>query len=138
MKKLWNILLTLLSLVALTYTRKVRKSKSGYMVRENIIFVMADDLDVYLNSTSVMKKTERLLKDQGVTFTNAFTTSPLCCPSRSSILTGRYAHNHHVNSNNKNCSGPEWIAGPEKQSIGKLMQEAGYRTGKNLFFSLIF
>ena len=90
---------------------------------------MADDLDVNLGSTDVLKKTKRILQDEGVTFTNAFTTSPLCCPSRSSILTGRYAHNHHVNSNNKNCSGPAWIEGPEKQNFGKLLQDSGYVTG---------
>lgn len=109
-----------------------RKKKRGHVIKgqkPNIIFVMADDLDVVLGSPEVMVKTKKLLRDEGVTFKNTFTTSPLCCPSRSSILTGRYAHNHHVNTNNQNCSGPSWIDGPEKQTFGKLMQEAGYRTG---------
>ena len=42
---------------------------------------------------------ERLQNDPGTEFTNAFVTTPLCCPSRGSIFTGRYAHNHHVSAN---------------------------------------
>uniref|UniRef100_A0A069DML9 Sulf extracellular sulfatase n=1 Tax=Clytia hemisphaerica TaxID=252671 RepID=A0A069DML9_9CNID len=106
-----------------------RKFKRGYLSnRPNIIFIMADDLDVTLGSPDVMRKTNVLLRQQGVTFKNAFTTSPLCCPSRSSILTGRYTHNHHVHSNNKNCSGPGWINKEEKETMGVFMQQAGYQT----------
>jgi len=97
--------------------------------KKNIIFLLADDLDVSLNSMTVMQKTNRLFQKEGVSFTNAFSTSPLCCPSRSSILTGKYEHNHHVNTNSYPvCAGPAWINGPEKQSIGILMQQAGYKT----------
>lgn len=111
------------------------KFKRGYSTerRPNIVFILADDLDITLGSPEVMFKTNRLLRREGVTFKNAFTSSPLCCPSRSSILTGRYTHNHHVNTNNKNCSGPGWTEKEEKETYGRFMQDAGYQTGKNLF-----
>ena len=113
--------------------KKMRKRKRGFRIspqvkRPNIIFVMADDLDVNLGSPEVMFKTKRILREGGTEFKNAFTTSPICCPSRSSILTGRYAHNHNVQTNNRNCSGPEWRMGMEKENFGRYMQEAGYET----------
>lgn len=113
-----------------------KKFKRGYdsnNKRPNIIFIMADDLDVTLGSPEVMRKTNAIFRDAGVSFKNAFTTSPLCCPSRSSILTGRYTHNHHVHSNNKNCSGPGWIDREEKETMGVFMQQAGYKTGIFLY-----
>ena len=42
----------------------------------------------------------QLIGDQGTTFANAFANDPLCCPSRSTFLTGQYAHNHGVVTGN--------------------------------------
>src|SRR3546814_6117975 len=41
----------------------------------------------------------RSIADQGTTFANAFVTSPLCCPSRVSILRGQYARNTGIVGN---------------------------------------
>src|SRR5215210_3049091 len=62
--------------------------------RPNIILILADDLD--LASAQQMPKLRSLLMEEGASFKNAFFTYPLCCPSRATILTGLYAHNHRV------------------------------------------
>ena len=47
----------------------------------------------------VMKTVGKELKRKGVTMKRYYNNFPLCCPSRSTILTGQYAHNHQVLSN---------------------------------------
>jgi arylsulfatase A-like enzyme len=88
--------------------------------RPNIMIVVTDDQA--LHSMSVMPETRRWLVQGGTRFPNAFVTTPQCCPSRSSILTGRYAHNHgvHDNSQGKRLD--------QRSTLERYLQEAGYRT----------
>ena len=65
--------------------------------RPNILFVMTDDQDAA--SLKYMPNVNDLVKNQGTTFRNAHFSYPLCCPSRATMLTGLYAHNHGVTSN---------------------------------------
>ncbi|KAK5876666.1 hypothetical protein CesoFtcFv8_025998 [Champsocephalus esox] len=64
--------------------------------RPNIVLILTDDLDIAIGGLSPLTKTKKLIGDAGISFTNAFVASPLCCPSRASILTGKYPHNHHT------------------------------------------
>ena len=86
---------------------------------------------LFPGSMSAMNKTKTVLGKFGANFVNAFVTTPMCCPSRSSILTGQYVHNHHVYSNVDHCGSNEWVNGPELQTFAKYLKDADYRTGKS-------
>ena len=94
----------------------------------NIVFVLTDDLD--LAEMRYMLNVHRLLADQGVTFSRYFVSNSLCCPSRSSILRGQYAHNTGVESNGGLNGGfaTAYRLGIEKSTIATWLHDAGYRT----------
>lgn len=89
--------------------------------RPNILIILTDDQRA--NGTMrIMRHTRRLFKKNGTEFTQAFATTPLCCPSRASIFTGRYAHNHGVRNN----SSAEAL--DHRSTIQGYLDRVGYRT----------
>jgi N-acetylglucosamine-6-sulfatase len=79
----------------------------------DIVVIMADDLDARSFQTALadgctvdgrpcLPNLRRFLVTPGTTFSESFASLPLCCPSRSTYLTGQYPHNHQVLRN----SGP--------------------------------
>jgi N-acetylglucosamine-6-sulfatase len=97
--------------------------------RPNILFVLTDDQDV--DSVAEMPTLVSRLVEKGTTFDRAFATTALCCPSRTSILRGQYAHNHHVWGNLAPAGGFRGFQEEdlEGSTVATWLDEAGYHTG---------
>jgi N-acetylglucosamine-6-sulfatase len=94
----------------------------------NMILVLADDLDVA--SVEKMPEINSLLAEEGASFEGSFVSYPTCCPSRATMLTGLYSHNHDVRGNKHPVGGFEKFRdeGLEESTIAARLQEEGYRT----------
>ena len=93
--------------------------------RPNILFILLDDLrdEGIMDVAEVLPKTKQWLQAGGTTFTQAVTTTPLCCPERATIWSGRYGHNHGVFDNHLGGTlDRDWI-------IPRYLRDAGYTTG---------
>jgi len=77
----------------------------------------------------VMPKTQDLLVSQGTSFTRFYTSYPLCCPSRTTFLTGQYAHNTGVQGNFPDTDGGGYakLRDPGR-TLPVWLQSAGYET----------
>ena len=96
-------------------------------VRPNLVLVLTDDLDV--RTTESLPRLPALMTQPGLTFSRAYVTTSLCAPSRASLLTGRYAHNHGVLYNSGPQGGfPAFRASGESQTVAVWLKAAGYRT----------
>lgn len=94
----------------------------------NIVLILVDDMRA--TDYQALPKTKELLGSRGVTFENFFVTTPVCCPSRSSILLGQYVHNHNVRRNSGPTGGWETFHEQkhERRTIALALQDEGYRT----------
>lgn len=56
----------------------------GGLVMETLIFLSC----VFTGSMEYMPETLKVFRDAGVEFRHGYVSTPICCPSRSSLLTG--------------------------------------------------
>jgi N-acetylglucosamine-6-sulfatase len=98
------------------------------VTQPNVIFVLTDDLD-YASAFKMPEIRSRLI-EEGISLEEAFVSHPICCPSRATILTGLYDHNHGVKGNSPPEGGFQTFVseGHEENTIGTRLQEAGYQT----------
>lgn len=97
--------------------------------RPNVVVIMSDDQTV--DSVQYEKHVLNEIGAKGATFANNFVNFSLCCPSRSTFLTGLYAHNHHVMGNAPPKGG--FVRFERLDSNNDLplwLQASGYHTGE--------
>jgi N-acetylglucosamine-6-sulfatase len=90
----------------------------------NIVVIVTDDQTLASLSAATMPNTVDLIGTEGTEFTNAIATTPLCCPSRATLLTGQYAHNHGTLANTPGYAALRGKA----NTLPAWLRQAGYRT----------
>ena len=99
----------------------------------NIVLVLTDDQDHFhgSNDTSLnaMPRAHALLAQQGGTFENFYVNTPVCCPSRSELFSGRLNHNIRMPTPAGGCmhmdsNSVEW----QTNTVATGLQAVGYRT----------
>ena len=93
----------------------------------NVVFILSDDhrydfMSFHPQAPDFLETPELdRMAAQGAHLQNAFVTTALCSPSRASILTGRYAHNHGIVDNSAPIP-------PGTRFFPQYLQQAGYAT----------
>src|SRR3712207_5664004 len=98
-------MLLVLILLALLAAACSGESANTADVRPNILLILTDDQAP--STVEEMPTVQAQLVSKGLSFENAFISLPGCCPSRATILTGRYAHNHGVFSSHEPAGGEQ-------------------------------
>lgn len=94
-------------------------------VPKNLVVILTDDQR--FDTLWAMPNVQTQLMDHGVSFNNAYITTPLCCPARASIYSGGYyAHNTGVLRNSGDNGGPDRFE--DMESMPRLLQMQGYKT----------
>lgn len=92
--------------------------------KPNIVIIMADDLgysDLGCYGGEISTPNLDALAGQGVRFTQ-FYNAARCCPSRASLLTGKYAHQVGLALNGRSLA-------RNSATIAEVLRENGYHTG---------
>jgi len=99
-------------------------SEPAEVAPPNFVVIMTDDQTV--ESMRVMPKTRALIARMGTTFSNNFSTFPMCCPSRATFLTGQYPHNHGVWDQDPVTGGYHTL--DHSNTLPVWLEDAGYYT----------
>ncbi len=88
----------------------------------NIVLILTDDQTA--DELDRMQGLGAAIIDKGMTFTNAFVSNPLCCPSRTSILTGKYSHGTGVYRNDPPNGGFETFGAQDASTVATWLHGA--------------
>ena len=99
------------------------ESRGGVVDPPNVLVIVTDDQRD--QTVRFLPATKRLFVREGRNYSNAYVATPLCCPSRASIYSGRYPHNHGVQSNDPE----DWLSVfDSSKTLAPELGAAGYAT----------
>lgn len=104
--------------------RPVRAQEASTAEPPSIVLFLTDDQRA--DTMRYMPIVRRLIGGHGITFSNAYVPNPVCCPSRTSILTGAYSHTTGVYTNQMPSGGFHRFE--DSSTIATWLHAAGYRT----------
>lgn len=90
----------------------------------NVVIVVVDDLR--FDTLGAMPNVRDEIALQGVEFRNGFVVNPSCCPSRTSLLTGKYSHSTGVWRNQPPYGGFDSF--DDSSTLATRLHDAGYET----------
>ena len=113
-------------------------------IKPNILWLVAEDLGPYLpsfgDSTIITPNLDRLA-NEGVRYSNVFSVSGVCSPSRSAIVTGMYPTSigaHHMRTlsqqpaaKEKGLINYEVVPPPNVKMVSQILRENGYYCTNN-------
>ena len=124
------------------YAQKDAAVKSGLSDKPNILWLVVEDMSPIIEpygDKTIKTPTITQLANEGITFTNAYSPSGVCAPSRAAIATGMYpssfgANNMRTTSNTAETGLPKYEAMPpvEAKMLSQYLREEGYYTTNNL------
>ncbi|WP_371778376.1 sulfatase family protein [Streptosporangium subroseum] len=118
-------LLALAGVAALTVTGAApAAAPASAPAKPNVVVIMVDDMNA--SALQYLPNVRSLLATPGTTFDNSVVSYSLCCPSRTTFLTGQYAHNHGVLGNKLPDGGYEKL--PAAETLPVWLRRAGYAT----------
>ncbi len=126
------------AIVYVLFLTLVFGSQASAQSKPNIIYIYADDLGIgELGAYGQQKiKTPNLdrMANEGMRFTQHYSGAPVCAPSRCMLLTGKHAGHSYIKGNYElggfkdEQEGGQMPLAEGSFTIGKLMQQAGYKT----------
>lgn len=105
----------------------VPMTSSAAVGRPDVVVIMTDDQRQ--PSLDKMPKLQRVLVERGASLSGFFVENALCCPSRSTFLTGRHSDATGVWTNNAPDGGWTAFEPHEPETLAVALKSAGYRTG---------
>src|SRR5215471_5446171 len=119
-------LMLLLLILCAPGARDSRQASGKTARRPNILFIFPDQWRAQslgcLGNPDVRTPHLDRLAAEGILFRQTFANTPVCCPARASILTGKYPHKNGMLANDLRLRESE-------TTLAELLRQAGYRTG---------